>query len=297
MITSQLDDYIANAKNLALANLIPNLEFFNNNNCKAEGSDVAFSNCKPDAYCARVAAGTPHPVGTVPNLPPCVAASTCICEKHRWPVGLTATNAASTHIAPISLTDPQLAFDLQNGVADIQKVNLTYEMTRFLNRDSASSNPKQQKLRPDAIEHARTAASITEFWISDQVKGVHENTVWLYYASNTGMSIIFPPNNWGFLWDPTRRPWYGRAIASGGRVRAAISTPYVDGGGKGKKRKRTIFILYQNTDNSIFFFLFLYSSSFILLLNIFRCRLDEHVSKCCLGTTTSGKADNWCDGL
>ena len=225
MITSQLDDYIANAKNLALANLIPNLEFFNNNNCKAEGSDVAFSNCKPDAYCARVAAGTPHPVGTVPNLPPCVAASTCICEKHRWPVGLTATNAASTHIAPISLTDPQLAFDLQNGVADIQKVNLTYEMTRFLNRDSASSNPKQQKLRPDAIEHARTAASITEFWISDQVKGVHENTVWLYYASNTGMSIIFPPNNWGFLWDPTRRPWYGRAIASGGRVRAAISTP------------------------------------------------------------------------
>ena len=47
------------------------------------------------------------------------------------------------------------------------------------------------------------------------------------------MSIIFPPNNWGFLWDPTRRPWYGRAISVGERVRAAISTPYVDGGGAG----------------------------------------------------------------
>ena len=57
--------------------------------------------------------------------------------------------------------------------------------------------------------------------------------MWLYYATCTGMSIIFPPNNWGFLWDPTRRPWYGRAISVGERVRAAISTPYVDGGGAG----------------------------------------------------------------
>ena len=232
-ITSQLKDYLTNPKNVALANQVPNLKFFNNNNCKAQGSDVIFSNCKPDAYCARALAGTTHPLGTVPDHPACVTDSTCECEMHRWPIGLTATNTAALHVAPKSLIVPQNAYDLNSGDTIFDAEELTYEMTKFLNRDDKAENPPLKKLRASSIEQILSATPIIDYWVEDQKKGVHTDTVWLYYATCTGMSIIFPPNNWGFLWDPTRRPWYGRAISVGERVRAAISTPYVDGGGAG----------------------------------------------------------------
>lgn len=233
IITSQIQDYMANERNMKLAKLVPNIKFINNDNCKAEGSDVLFSNCKPDEYCARVQASQPHPMGVVPNQPPCVDGSTCECEKHRWPVGLIGLNAACIHVAPKSLIVPQNQYDLSSGVADVDLVNLTYELTSFLNRDPNSENPREQKLRSDAIEHALSASPITSDWVNDQAKGVHNDTVWLYYGTTTGMAFIFPPNYWGFLYDPTRRPWYGRAISSGTQVRAAISTPYLDSGGAG----------------------------------------------------------------
>jgi hypothetical protein len=231
-ITTQLEDYLASDKNMALAHkMIPDLKFINDGNCKATGSSVDFSNCIPDEYCERVLRGETHPLGVIPDRPACVVDSTCECEPHRWPVGLTAKNTASLHVAPKSLLDQNKAFDLQDGTNGmVNKVNLTYDMTRFLNREDGSENPRAQQLRPgmklflsihvvivcmmltvmspwfylilftDSIEHALTSSPIIEEWVRDQRLGVHNDTVWLYYGSATGMSIIFPPNNWGFLW-------------------------------------------------------------------------------------------------
>ena len=221
VITSQLKDYLYNDRNKALADMIPNLQFINNKNCDS------FTNCKPDVYCDRILKNMPHPVGVVPNSTVqtglCNPTSTCICEPHRWPIGLTAKAAASLHIAPKSLVDSQTAYDLSDGIGaiamtDAAFANLTYALTRFLNRDSHSSNPSLQTLRQDALQHALTSAPLADSWVKDQAKGIHNDTVWLYYGSGTGSSLVFPPNNWGFLWDPTRRPWYGRAISSGDKV-------------------------------------------------------------------------------
>ena len=194
LITSQIQDYIANERNMKLAKQVPNIKFINHDNCQAEGSDVLFSNCKPDDYCARVLASQPHPTGVVEGSPPCVEGSTCECERHRWPVGLIGLNSACVHVAPKSLVVPQNQYALLDGVTDL--VNLTYELTSFLNRDDNSENPEAQKLRPDAIEHALAASPITSDWINDQAKGVHNDTVWLYYGTTTGMTFIFPPNYW-----------------------------------------------------------------------------------------------------
>ena len=194
VITSQLKDYVGNdnIKNMELAELVPNIKFINNDNCPDSTSGAAFGNCQPDEYCARVLRGEEHPVGVIPGRPVCVDTSTCECEIHRWPVGLTAKRVACMHVAPKSLIVPQNAYDLQNSNAD--KSDLTYDMTKFLNLDRNSINPSRQRLRPDSIEHALTSAPIIQEWVADQVKGVHNDTVWLYYGSMTGMSIIFPPN-------------------------------------------------------------------------------------------------------
>jgi|TARA_B110000208_G_C11766504_1_gene428843 hypothetical protein len=48
IITSQLEDYLNDPRNKALANQIPGIHFLNNENCRAVGSDIDFSNCKPD---------------------------------------------------------------------------------------------------------------------------------------------------------------------------------------------------------------------------------------------------------
>jgi len=194
LITSQIQDYIANERNMKLAKQVPNIKFINHDNCQAEGSDVLFSNCKPDDYCARVLASQPHPTGVVEGSPPCVEGSTCECERHRWPVGLIGLNSACVHVAPKSLVVPQNQYALSDGVTDL--VNLTYELTSFLNRDDHSENPEAQKVRPDAIEHALSASQVTSDWINDQAKGVHNDTVWLYYGTTTGMALVFPPNYW-----------------------------------------------------------------------------------------------------
>ena len=138
-----------------------------------------------------------HPLGVVPNAPPCVSSSECECEAHRWPIGLIAKRTGCIHIAPMSLADPQLAYDLVN-LPRHKLHNLTYKMTSFLNRDIKSFNPKEQKLRPDSIEHALTASSIIDDWIEKQDLGLHNDTVWLYYGSATVISVIFPPNNCKF---------------------------------------------------------------------------------------------------
>jgi len=197
VITSQLNDYVENAQNMELAKLVPNLKFINNQNCPGSSGGAAFSNCKPDEYCARVLRGEAHPVGVISGRPACVASSVCECEAHRWPIGLSARRVASMHVSPKSLIVPQNAYDLQNSNAD--KYDLTYEMTCFLNRDPKSKNPSRQRLRPDSIEHALTSSPIIDEWVRDQIKGVHNDTVWLYYGSMTGMSIILPPNVRGCL--------------------------------------------------------------------------------------------------
>ena len=246
VITTQLESYIGNDVGKALADQVDGLQFINQENCKGV-DEKSFSNCKPDEYCQRVQDGVSHPLGVVEGAPPCVSDSTCECEIHRWPVGLTAKNAAGVHVAPKSLIVPRQAYDLSDGSVKNIDANFdndlnTHEMTRFLNKDSFAENPVHQKLRSDAIEHAVTFLPIHTDWVSDAKTGLHNDTEWLYYGSFTGMSLIFPPNDWGFLWDPTRRPWYGRAISSGQEVgkavgkavsKAVISTPYVDGGGAG----------------------------------------------------------------
>ena len=121
------------------------------------------------------------------------------------PVGLTAKNVAAVHIAPKSLIDTMAAFPLseQGGVF----TDLTNEMHKFLHREEYSVNPTRQQLRSDSIEHISVVIPIINNWAHDEKQGVHNDTVWLYYGSYTGMTLIYPPNDWGFLWDPTRRPW------------------------------------------------------------------------------------------
>lgn len=239
LIISQLEDYIATDKGKKfLANLKGSPSLNNDGNCP-DSNGAKFGNCKPDAYCARVENGVNHPVGTVAGAPPCVIGSSCVCESHRWPVGLTARGTAVIHIAPISLIKSSRQHTLSDrysgGKHASEKQSLTYNMTEFLNREKCTTNPSNQKINEQALQQIPYCNEIAKAWIKDaQRDDTHKDTVWIYYATYTGITAIYPSNNWGFGWDPTQRPWYHRARASGSRtLTAVISTPYVDGGGAG----------------------------------------------------------------
>lgn len=232
LITTQIEDYQDDPGNAALAARIDGLRFLNSGNCNAPGSNEAFTNCMPDAYCARARAGKPHPAGTVEGAPECVEASMCECEPHRWSIGLTGLNAVSVHISGKSLIAPQQSFVLQEEHG-FDKLELTGQMTRFLNKDAHSINPAKQMLRTEAIRDVAVSSPIIRAWVRDQQLGAHNNTVWMVFGAETGVGLIFPPSNFGFLWEPTQRPWYRRAISLGPERRAAFSTPYLDTGGAG----------------------------------------------------------------
>jgi hypothetical protein len=115
------------------------------------------------------------------------------------------------HIAPVSLLKASDAHQLTKifagGENAEQKQALTYNMTRFLNGEKNSENPLDQKLSPQALMSVPFGKEIANLWIEDaQVHGKHNNTVWIYYASYTGMFYFWPANNFGFGWDATKRP-------------------------------------------------------------------------------------------
>eukprot|EP00854_Cymbomonas_tetramitiformis_P006981 gene6981-8325_t len=57
------------------------------------------------------------------------------------------------------------------------------------------------------------------------------DSIWNYYALKEGITLLYPANDWGAVYDAVRRPWYSRAISNLGKN--SLSTPYVDYGGAG----------------------------------------------------------------
>ena len=245
LITSQIEDYqsVDNQYLLVLntATEKNGAVFYNDHNCASSNSGLAFSNCKPDEYCRRVLLGISHPKGTVAGAPQCVDDSDCRCEPHRWPIGLTSRDSSVVGIAPRSLDKSSQAFELlekfklMTSASIEEKRKLTRKMTLFLNSDPSSASLTEQRVSVDALNQVPFAAKIGQTWREEHTRtGKHNNTVWVYYGSHTGISSIYPANNWGFTWDPTRRPWYMRAITQGSKnITSVISTPYIDGGGVG----------------------------------------------------------------
>ena len=107
---------------------------------------------------------------------------------------------------------------------------LTENFIRYINQMEHSFNPPPM-IRSRALS-AVSVADMSQLWLEDANNGLHNDTVWMYFGSPTGVAQLFPGNYWGTGWDPTRRPWYDRAI-SNLNATAAISTPYIDAGGAG----------------------------------------------------------------
>lgn len=82
-----------------------------------------------------------------------------------------------------------------------------------------------------------------------------------YVASSRGVLEIFPGINVNPGFDPTRRPWFIRAIQHKGRV--VFVAPYLDGGGAGY----VVTVAYANAHNIVVAIDFTFGYIFKLLLN------------------------------
>jgi hypothetical protein len=221
---------------------IKGFKIYNQNNCPHPSTpDVLYSNCKPDDYCDRTLRGQPLAAGAVAGAPPCVASSNCECEPHRWPVGTLMKGAATVQMSVVSSEISGVLYEESFEWTP----SLSGDVSRFLQRDPNAKNPETLRLRPDSVSQALIAAQAMEIWTKDMWgsgtgRGIHNETVWIYLGQTTGSSFILPGNDFGTLWDATRRPWFLKAVSFASKAKtskmqslAVLSPPYIDAGGAG----------------------------------------------------------------
>ena len=177
LLTSHLYNF-EDSKLSEYTSRIPDFELINKDNCND------FTNCMPDEYCERVLNNISHPVGVVPGAPPCVQSSLCKCESHRWPVGLISRTFSAIHMNPKSVKDGLMLYKMDDFDS-----NLTERFVQYINDMEHSSNPPPY-VRPKAKGSIRVSAAVNSLWINDVKRGIHNNTLWLYFGSSTGVRAV-----------------------------------------------------------------------------------------------------------
>jgi hypothetical protein len=186
---------------------------------------VLFHNCITDGWCsAQTDLG--YDVSDMCNsLSTLNSGTACTCEPNRWPVSTIARWAAAM-FAPMCFEDQVAAFSKDQDVGYVKDMHL------FMNSYAGAVNPA-----PVLREKCGTALKIISKWTpivkEASVAGFHDHTVWSYFGSSSGFYHIFPGNQFGNTYDPTRRPWYARAMTFNRQYQHVVSTPYIDFGGSG----------------------------------------------------------------
>jgi len=149
-----------------------------------------------------------------------MCSGTCVCQQHRWPL-YSIAQWPSISFAPFSYIDSTSAFEKIYSPADSQMIH------NFLNAIDFSTNTDpviSQRSYTDAVILRKTINSIH----SKDKAGLHERTVWSYTGTASGVFLSFPGSNSGNAYDPTRRPWYQKAVGLRKRWQFTISNPYLD---------------------------------------------------------------------
>jgi hypothetical protein len=187
---------------------------------------VIFSNCKADAVDGR-----PETWCTENNMPESMCEGTCICEQHRWPVNTIGLYSNYAY-APQCYQDPKVAFLGYDFDTAEETLQWSLDHHRFTNRERNTINP-DPIVKRSCLQSAQISGKFQKDVKEAEINRYHDGTVWSYVGFSTGTLSLYPANNWGNAYDPTRRPWYSRAIAYKGQFRYVITTPYVDAGGAG----------------------------------------------------------------
>ena len=75
----------------------------------------------------------------------------------------------------------------KGGEKASEKQSLTYNMTRFLNREKNTVNPSNQQINDQALQQIPYCTEISKAWIKDANRDdTHKDTVWIYYSTYTG---------------------------------------------------------------------------------------------------------------
>mmetsp|Transcript_22789 Transcript_22789/g.38174 ORF Transcript_22789/g.38174 Transcript_22789/m.38174 type:complete len:1216 (-) Transcript_22789:1067-4714(-) len=145
------------------------------------------------------------------------------CTSHplRYTVDAVSLTSSSVHLAPKCFLSATEAHSYTWSNDDV------YGLRKFINQERNATNGPYPSLGDKCLKSAR----LTRGWFSEIINADHSNTVWVYFGSRDGTLTQYPANYWGNSYDPTRRPWYFRALAVGGKI--AFSTPYQDAGGAG----------------------------------------------------------------
>jgi gamma-aminobutyric acid type B receptor len=186
---------------------------------------VLFHNCITDGWCSAQTSNG-YDVSDMCNPTSTLnSATACTCEPNRWPVS-TIARWPSTMFAPMCFEDQVEAFSKGQDVGYAKAMHL------FMNSHPGAVNPA-----PVLREKCSTAVKIISKWTPTvkqaSVDGYHDLTVWSYFGSSSGFYHMFPGTQYGNTYDPTRRPWYARAMTFNRQYQHVVSTPYMDFGGAG----------------------------------------------------------------
>eukprot|EP00761_Pharyngomonas_kirbyi_P010550 gb/GECH01010570.1/.p1 GENE.gb/GECH01010570.1/~~gb/GECH01010570.1/.p1 ORF type:complete len:1003 (+),score=253.65 gb/GECH01010570.1/:1-3009(+) len=94
------------------------------------------------------------------------------------------------------------------------------EYNEFVNGERTGNPGFVTSIRPSAQLSVSVASSVWKPQYDDS------KLLWVYYGTDGGVWRAYPGHNTGKSYDPTRRPWYLRALNNPGKI--AVSTPYAD---------------------------------------------------------------------
>jgi len=135
-------------------------------------------------------------------------------------------NASTVMLGPKTYCHPN-TFLFRDNNSDI-----TIEAHRFLNGKGDNIGCPQGRFRASVRPDVEITSLIEDIWKNNRSSEILKDVPWTYIGTRSGVFRSYPGHRSRRNFDPTKRPWYHRALVN--PAKAAVSNAYMDANGIGK---------------------------------------------------------------
>lgn len=142
-----------------------------------------------------------------------------------------ATGHCSFKLAPKCFCDPVAYLDQSSSIPNASDIHTVFNaVTKDTTAVGCTMNGPQW-VRNSAFTDVRMTNPLRNIWDTRQpsTKAV---LVWTYFGTERGVMRVLPASRATVAYDPTRRPWYRKAVNNHGEI--SVSSVYLDAFGAGK---------------------------------------------------------------
>ncbi|KAJ7333705.1 hypothetical protein OS493_015788 [Desmophyllum pertusum] len=135
-------------------------------------------------------------------------------------------NSSTVMLSPKTYCHPNTFLFRENNS------DIAIEAHRFLNGIGDNIGCPQGRFRASVRPDVEITSLIEEIWKNNRSSEILKDVPWTYIGTRSGIFRSYPGHRSRKNFDPTKRPWYHRALVNPSK--AAVSNAYMDANGIGK---------------------------------------------------------------